>query len=113
MLSDGRGAGLLNKTKGLELGRAEGLDTSDAYHRLGIPQDPREYSRVAYVLTHLHVGRIRLLTNNPRKIEGLKACGIGVQRESLEVPATPHSASYLETKARKMGHMLSQFGRHE
>ena len=100
ILCDGRGAGLFTKTLGLELGRTEGLDTSEAYAHLGVPQDPREYSRAAYVLRHMNVTRVRLLTNNPRKIEGLVTCGIAVERESLEIQATPDSAPYLQTKAR-------------
>lgn len=110
VLCDGRGAGLFTKTLGLELGRTQGLDTSDAYSRLGVPQDPREYSRVAYVLKALGIRRIRLLTNNPRKLEGLAKHGLEVERMSLEIPATTDSRPYLETKAKKMGHMLSQFG---
>lgn len=110
MLCDGRGAGLFTKTLGLELSRTEGLDTSEAYSRLGVPQDPREYARVAYALRRLGYSRIRLLTNNPRKVSGLAQHGLQVERESLEIPATPDSRPYLETKARKMGHLLSQFG---
>ena len=88
VLCDGRGAGLFTKTMGLELGRTHGLDTSDAYARLGVPQDPRKYDRVAYVLHHLGFTKIRLLTNNPRKIEGLIENGIEVHREPLEIQAT-------------------------
>lgn len=109
ILCDGRGAGLFTKTLGLELGRTEGLDTSDAYARLGVPQDPREYSRVAHVLRHLGTTHVRLLTNNPRKVAGLQAHGIQVDREALEIRATPDSAPYLATKAQKMGHLLAQF----
>lgn len=109
LLCDGRGAGLFTKTLGLELGRTEGLDTSEAYARLGVAQDPREYSRAAHVLSHLNIDHVRLLTNNPRKIAGLAAHGIKVDHISLEIPATTESAPYLETKATKMGHMLSQF----
>ncbi|WP_370539565.1 GTP cyclohydrolase II [Achromobacter sp. UMC71] len=109
MLCDGRGAGLFTKTLGLELGRIEGLDTSDAYARLGVPQDPREYSRAAAVLRHLDIPRVRLLTNNPRKIAGLRDHGIEVQREALEICATTDSAEYLRTKAQKMGHLIQQF----
>lgn len=109
LLCDGRGAGLFTKTQGLELGRTEGLDTSEAYARLGVPQDPREYSRAAYVLSHLGIRHVRLLTNNPRKMAGLTTNGIQVDQVGLEIPATPDSAPYLEAKARKMGHMLSQF----
>lgn len=110
LLCDGRGAGLFTKTLGLELGRTEGLDTSEAYRRLGVPQDPREYARAAYVLSHLGIRHVRLLTNNPRKLTGLAEHGITVDHQSLEIPATPDSSSYLETKAKKMGHLLKQFG---
>lgn len=109
LLCDGRGAGLFTKTLGLELGRTEGLDTSQAYARLGVAQDPREYSRAAHVLSYLGIKHVRLLTNNPRKIAGLAAHGIQVDHVGLEILATPNSAPYLETKAKKMGHMLSQF----
>ena len=113
MLCDGRGAGLFTKTLGLELGRTEGLDTSEAYTRLGVPQDPREYSRAAAVLRHNGIGRVRLLTNNPRKIAGLQENGIEVQREALEIVATTNSAPYLRTKAMKMGHLIRQFSAQE
>lgn len=109
MLCDGRGAGLLNEVKGLELGRTEGLDTSQAYYKLNIPQDPRIYDRVVSVLNDLKIESIRLLTNNPRKIEAVASTGIIVRREPLEIQATEHSKPYLETKARKMGHLMKQF----
>ncbi|RKS14950.1 GTP cyclohydrolase II [Flavobacterium sp. 120] len=109
MLCDGRGAGLLNKVKGLELGRTEGLDTSEAYHKLNIAQDPREYSRVVQILDDLNIKSVKLLTNNPRKIEGLISAGIKVTREPLEIKATETSKSYLETKTNKMGHLMNQF----
>lgn len=109
ILCDGRGAGLYKKTLGLELGRTESLDTADAYERLGLPQDLREYSRPAQILKHFGLKNIRLLTNNPKKLEGLRSHGIKVDRESLEIPATLDSAPYLKTKARKMGHLLSEF----
>jgi GTP cyclohydrolase II len=107
MLCDGRGAGLYRKVQGLELGRTRGLDTSDAYRELKLPQDPREYGRVAEVLKYFGVQAVRLLTNNPRKISGLEASGIDVAREPLEIEPTAGSRSYLLTKALKMGHMLS------
>ena len=109
MLCDGRGAGLLNKVKGLELGRTHGLDTSDAYKELKIPQDPRQYDKVVAILDDLKIDSIRLLTNNPRKIEGVSQAGIKVIREPLEISATKYSKSYLETKAKKMGHLMEQF----
>jgi len=110
IICDGRGAGLLNKVKGLELGRTEGLDTSDAYRRLNLAQDPREYSRVAKILQHFGISSIQLLTNNPRKIQGLIDSGIRVKREPLEIPATSTSQPYLMTKRDKMGHLLSHVG---
>lgn len=111
MLCDGRGAGLLNKVKGLALGHSEGLDTSDAFRALGLEQDPRRYDRVVEVLKHFGLDRIRLLTNNPRKIDGLVASGIAVERNPLEIPATETSRPYLRTKAEKMGHLFDQFGK--
>src|SRR5437588_2189220 len=78
MLCDGRGAGLLKKVQGLELGRTRGLDTAEAYNELGLPPDPREYSRFAQILSHLGAKKVRLLTNNPRKVESLKEHGIEV-----------------------------------
>jgi GTP cyclohydrolase II len=109
LLCDGRGAGLLHKVRGLELGRTQGLDTSDVYRLLGLKQDPREYERVAKVLHHLNADSIRLLTNNPRKVDGLRQHGISAMREPLEIIATVHSRPYLEAKKRKMGHLLTQF----
>ena len=109
VVCDGRGAGLLKKTEGLELGRTNGLDTSEAYRQLGLEQDPREYRRVVEILRHFNIGSVRLLTNNPRKLDGLSKGGIVTHREPLEIPATVHSKSYLKTKAIKMGHLLSEF----
>lgn len=109
MLCDGRGAGLLNKIKGMELGASHGMDTSEAYRHLGLKQDPREYEKVAEILEYFKLSSIRLLTNNPRKVEKIEAKNILVLREPLEIPSTEHSAPYLETKANKMGHMISEF----
>lgn len=109
MLCDGRGAGLFNKVKALELQRTRSLDTSDAYHVLNIPQDPRDYSRVLEVLKQFQLTDIRLLTNNPRKVDGLVSGGIAVEREPLEIPATARSRPYLLAKATKMGHLLGEF----
>jgi GTP cyclohydrolase II len=110
MLCDGRGAGLLNKVRGLELGRTHNLNTSQAYEALNIPQDPRDYSRVVQVVQDLGIESVRLLTNNPRKIAGLQAAGIPVEDIRLEIPATSHSHDYLKTKALFMGHLMPQFG---
>ena len=112
LLQDGRGAGIFQKTLALGLLANEGLDTADAYDRLGIPRDPRTYDRTAAVLSHLGHSAVRLLTNNPRKVAGLEAAGIGVSRVPLEVPPTADSLPYLATKRNKMGHLL-HLGNHE
>lgn len=109
MLVDGRGAGLLNKIKGMELGFTHNLDTSDAYKFLGIEQDPREYERVHEVLSYFKIKEIRLLTNNPRKVSKIESIGITVTRAPLEIESTCESKPYLKTKALKMRHMLSEF----
>jgi GTP cyclohydrolase II len=106
MLCDGRGAGLYQKVLGLELGRTEGLDTSDAYRALDLEQDPRTYERVWTVLAHFGINKVHLLTNNPRKVSGLEQGGIEVIRVPLEISPTPGSHPYLLTKKLKMGHML-------
>lgn len=107
MICDGRGAGLLTKIRGLALADSEGLDTHDAYERLGVDVDPRDYERVAQVLKDRGLSRVRLLTNNPRKISGLTVAGIDVERIALQIAPTPDSWPYLSTKQSKMGHLLS------
>ena len=109
MLVDGRGAGLLNKIKGMELGFTHNLDTSEAYKFLGLEQDPREYDRVYEILSYFKIKKIKLLTNNPRKVSKLENIGISVTRIPLEIRSTNESKQYLKTKASKMGHMLSEF----
>lgn len=110
MLCDGRGAGLYHKILGLELSRTKGLDTADAYRELGLAYDPRQYEKPAYILRQFGTTKVRLLTNNPRKVKGLIQEGFSVDRESLEIVATKHSAGYLRAKKTKLGHLLSQFG---
>ncbi|MFQ3252306.1 MAG: GTP cyclohydrolase II [Loktanella salsilacus] len=110
MLCDGRGAGLLTKIRGMNITAMEGLDTAEAYERLGSPLDPREYERAAFVLKHFGVASCRLLTNNPRKIAGLKECDIDVIREEHMSDPTPQNESYLRSKAKKLGHMMKPFG---
>ena len=109
MLVDGRGAGLLNKIKGMELGFTHNLDTSEAYEFLGLKQDPMEYDRVYDILSYFKIEKIKLLTNNPRKVSKLENVGIRVTRIPLEIRSTFESEPYLKTKASKMGHMLSEF----
>lgn len=103
---EGRGIGLLNKLKAYQL-QDMGLDTVQANERLGFPADLRHYGVGAQILADLGVRKIRLLTNNPKKIVGLEGYGLHVvERVPLQVPARPHNKRYLETKKKKMGHYL-------
>lgn len=110
MLCDGRGAGLLTKIRGMEITAKEGLDTAEAYTVLGSALDPREYERAGYVLNYFEITACRLLTNNPRKVAGLKHAGISVVREPHESDPTIANESYLRSKAHKLGHMMKAFG---
>ncbi|MFB0692152.1 GTP cyclohydrolase II [Agrobacterium pusense] len=110
MLCDGRGAGLLTKIRGMNLTATEGLDTAEAYEKLGSPVDPREYERAAFILRHFGVNSCRLLTNNPRKVAGLVAQGIDAIRVAHMSDPTPLNESYLRSKAKRLGHMMKQFG---
>ncbi|WP_203837451.1 hypothetical protein [Winogradskya humida] len=106
MICDGRGAGLLTKIRGLALGDSEGLDTFDAYHRLQVDPDPRDYTRVVSVLKWFEPKRLALLTNNPRKLAGIAELGVPVEHRSLQIEPTDGSRSYLNTKRLKFGHLL-------
>ena len=110
MLCDGRGAGLLTKIRGMNITATEGLDTAEAYEKLGSPLDPREYERAAFVLKHFGITSCRLLTNNPRKVAGLKKYGIEAKREEHMSDPTPLNEAYLRSKAEKLGHMMKPFG---
>jgi 3,4-dihydroxy 2-butanone 4-phosphate synthase/GTP cyclohydrolase II len=96
----------MTKVRGLALGATDGLDTFDAYELLGVQPDPREYERVGQVLRELGLTAVRLLTNNPRKIEGLERAGLGVERLPLVITPTADSQEYLDTKRDKFGHLL-------
>ncbi|NOX38835.1 MAG: GTP cyclohydrolase II [Calditrichaeota bacterium] len=106
---EGRGIGLGNKIRAYAL-QESGLDTVEANHALGFDDDLRRYDIAAAMLHHLHVNRVALLTNNPRKISGLEAFGIEVvHRLPLEIQPHPVNQFYLATKARKSGHLLESF----
>jgi 3,4-dihydroxy 2-butanone 4-phosphate synthase/GTP cyclohydrolase II len=106
MRQEGRGIGLANKIKAYAL-QEQGYDTVEANVHLGFPPDPRDYGIGAQILTELGVSKMRLMTNNPKKRVGLQSYGLEVtELVALEVPATPDSQSYLETKRDKMGHIL-------
>jgi len=108
MRQEGRGIGLLNKLKAYRL-QDEGADTVEANHRLGFGDDLREYGIGAQILRDLGVRRMRLMTNNPRKLVGLEGHGLElVGRVPLEVPANARNRRYLQTKKERMGHLLEK-----
>lgn len=105
---EGRGIGLVNKLKAYSL-QDMGLDTVEANERLGFPADLRDYGMGAQMLMDLGVKKIRLITNNPRKIAGVKGYGLEVvDRLPLLIEANDYNSYYLATKAKKLGHMLLQ-----
>jgi len=107
MKQEGRGIGLANKLRAYELMEREGCDTVEANERLGFPPDLREYGIGAQILYHLGVRKMRLLTNNPRKIVGLNGYGLEVvERVPIEVPPNPLNEGYLRTKKDKLGHII-------
>lgn len=106
MRQEGRGIGLLNKLRAYEL-QDQGLDTVEANERLGFPADLRDYGIGAQILCDLGVRKLRLLTNNPRKLVGLRGHGLEVvERVPLEIPPTPNNREYLRAKKEKLGHLL-------
>jgi GTP cyclohydrolase II len=105
---EGRGIGLMNKLRAYEL-QDHGADTVEANERLGFEADLRAYHLPGAILRHLGVGAVRLLSNNPAKIEALERAGIRVERVPIEVPAVATTEDYLRTKREKMGHLFSGF----
>jgi GTP cyclohydrolase II len=105
---EGRGIGLLNKIKAYRL-QDEGADTVEANERLGFGADMRDYSILGPMVEHLGIRRVRLMTNNPRKVTALEAQGVEVvERLSLQCDANPHNEQYLKTKGAKLGHLFDQ-----
>lgn len=103
---EGRGIGLVNKMHAYEL-QDQGYDTVDANLKLGFPADMREYHMAQEILEDLHVSRIRLMTNNPSKIEGLAAYGMDiVERVPLQTKLFRETEAYMQTKKTKMGHLI-------
>ncbi len=106
MRQEGRGIGLINKLKAYNL-QDEGADTVEANHRLGFGDDLRDYGIGAQILRDVGVRRLKLMTNNPRKLVGLEGYGLELTtRVPLEMPANTRNLKYLKTKKDKMGHLL-------
>jgi GTP cyclohydrolase II len=103
---EGRGIGLINKLRAYEL-QDQGFDTVDANTRLGLPNEARDFPVAARMLELLGVRQIRLMTNNPAKVDALAAAGVAVaERVPHQLPPNPHNAHYLDTKRDRSGHLL-------
>jgi len=108
---EGRGIGLINKIRAYEL-QDSGYDTVEANVALGFRDDERDYAVAAHMIHSLEIGSIRLMTNNPRKIDGLAQHGVRVAGRLPHVmPPNPHNRFYLETKASRSGHWIDFDGK--
>jgi GTP cyclohydrolase II len=105
---EGRGIGLTKKISAYAL-QEQGLDTVEANHAMGLPEDARDYRVAAEMLLDLGVRRARLLTNNPAKTKGLERYGVEVvERIPLVISPNPSNVGYLRTKRQKMGHLFPE-----
>jgi 3,4-dihydroxy 2-butanone 4-phosphate synthase/GTP cyclohydrolase II len=110
---EGRGIGLMNKIRAYEL-QDRGRDTVEANEELGFPPDLRDYGIGAQILADLDLHKIRLLTNNPRKLVGLKAYGLEIiERVPIEMAPNKRNIKYLAAKRDKLGHLFSTLDEHE
>ena len=106
MRQEGRGIGLINKLRAYRL-QDQGFDTVEANERLGLPDEARDFATAARMLDLLGARTIRLMTNNPKKVDALESAGITVlERVPHQLPDNPHNARYLATKRDKSGHIL-------
>lgn len=107
---EGRGIGLLNKIRAYRL-QDKGADTVEANEQLGFGADMRDYSILNSMLSHLQIQQVKLMTNNPKKVEALELLGIDVvERVPHQKGRNPHNVKYLETKKGKLGHLLDELG---
>jgi len=103
---EGRGIGLINKLRAYRL-QDQGFDTVEANHRLGLPDEARDFPVAARMLELLGARNVRLMTNNPAKVAALEAAGVKViERVPHRLPDNPHNARYLATKRDRAGHLL-------
>jgi 3,4-dihydroxy 2-butanone 4-phosphate synthase/GTP cyclohydrolase II len=106
MRQEGRGIGFVQKIHAYEL-QDKGLDTVEANEKLGFAADLRDYGIGAQILADLGLKKIRLITNNPRKVIGLEGYGMEIiERIAIISPANKYNRRYLRTKKRKLGHLL-------
>ena len=104
---EGRGIGLLNKLKAYKLQIEQGLDTVEANVHLGFDPDKRDYGIGNQILRDLGLKKLRVMTNNPKKIYGLEGFGLEiVERVPLEIPSHEQNHNYLKVKKEKLGHLL-------
>ncbi|MCL2916819.1 GTP cyclohydrolase II [Shewanella litorisediminis] len=105
---EGRGIGLLNKIRAYEL-QDKGANTVEANEQLGFAADMRKYDMIAPMLAHLGISRVKLMTNNPRKVKAMKDVGMDVvERVPLQVGKNRYNEAYLKTKSDELGHMMSE-----
>ncbi len=103
---EGRGTGIADKIRAIALQQSEGVSTSAAFERLGYPPDPRTFDVHIDALRQVYSGvRIRFASNNPKKVEAMRAAGYEVERVRLEIKMTPERSTYLEHKRLHLGHL--------
>ncbi|WP_261922278.1 GTP cyclohydrolase II [Shewanella sp. NFH-SH190041] len=106
---EGRGIGLLNKIRAYAL-QDDGANTVEANERLGFAPDMRRYDMIQPMLSFLGINRVRLMTNNPRKVNAMKELGIEVvERVPLQVGKNRYNEGYLKTKSTQLGHLMSEY----